>query len=651
MSRTMRLWLIVMVMLNIGFVYITSATSFARLLPLVALTLGSPWLARLNRFLLYRLLWNLAVLTVFALLVQHVTTHGPHLLLEDGLLLAILCQVHLLNNLRREQRTDLLFFNAFLIATVTSFICQDVAYCLMLIAFAPVSVMALQHRTLNEHAAPAISEWLPGVLRSAQIVVVTLLIFLFLPRNFNRPGLLGDRVLFSAGMFQIGFQDEIQLQSHGDVKVSDDVVLQARLLRGSPADVPTYWRGATLDVFDGSRWIPAPFSLGVQPWRTFGSAEWVRGRGPTRAVLDIRLQQGQSGRLFLPLEAVRLQLESTSTWNNVRPRSDLVFEHDVTPGNRHAGRYEVQIGNPLGRVERGASRSIYDLLLIHLQVLPDALPPQLLTLREEILQQLPPDAAPLEVARACRDRLAAEYRYVAPGGMGAASSLAGFLRSRGGHCEYFATTLALLLRLDAIPCRVVTGFRSAEWDAEQSVLTVRSRHAHAWVEVLDLESGWMTLDATPPAEETGPMEAATLWDRWSRMAETLWYEITGFNEGSRERFLGEMARMPGRVAAGVRERPVTSALMLACVAALGWCAHIRRRRRLPAAVLKYLRGVRSAGMRRRPPETPRQTLLRAAAELKESRELALLEATREHERARYSSARSEPALAPSTRRG
>jgi len=91
-----------------------------------------------------------------------------------------------------------------------------------------------------------------------------------------------------------------------------------------------------------------------------------------------------------------------------------------------------------------------------------------------------------------------------------------FVQPRG-HCEYFASALALMLRSVGIPSRVVIGFNGGEWNPWGKFYLVRELHAHAWVEAYlppdklpahlrdrDLEKwqygGWVTLDPTPGAE-------------------------------------------------------------------------------------------------------------------------------------------------------
>jgi transglutaminase-like putative cysteine protease len=76
-----------------------------------------------------------------------------------------------------------------------------------------------------------------------------------------------------------------------------------------------------------------------------------------------------------------------------------------------------------------------------------------------------------------------------------------FIKNRkAGHCQYFATALALMLRAAGIPSRVVTGFKGGVDSPELGVLEVQQRHAHAWVEA-HIDGAWVTLDATPASRD------------------------------------------------------------------------------------------------------------------------------------------------------
>ena len=70
--------------------------------------------------------------------------------------------------------------------------------------------------------------------------------------------------------------------------------------------------------------------------------------------------------------------------------------------------------------------------------------------------------------------------------------LANFLFERKqGHCEYFASSMAVMLRTLGIPSRVVNGFRTGEFNDLTSQYVVRASNAHSWVEAYFPGHGWV----------------------------------------------------------------------------------------------------------------------------------------------------------------
>ncbi|HEY8073259.1 MAG TPA: transglutaminase domain-containing protein, partial [Labilithrix sp.] len=109
-------------------------------------------------------------------------------------------------------------------------------------------------------------------------------------------------------------------------------------------------------------------------------------------------------------------------------------------------------------------------------------------------------AAPLAKARAIERRLRDGFAYdLRSPSRGAIDPLDDFLFvTRRGHCELFASALAVMLREVGVPARVVTGYVGGDWNAFGRFYAVRDRDAHAWVEAWT-GSAWTTLDATPTA--------------------------------------------------------------------------------------------------------------------------------------------------------
>ena len=71
-----------------------------------------------------------------------------------------------------------------------------------------------------------------------------------------------------------------------------------------------------------------------------------------------------------------------------------------------------------------------------------------------------------------------------------------FVRKRG-HCEYFASSMAIMLRTLGIPSRVVNGFRTSEFNDLTGNYVIRASSAHSWVEAYFPGYGWVSFDPTP----------------------------------------------------------------------------------------------------------------------------------------------------------
>ena len=126
--------------------------------------------------------------------------------------------------------------------------------------------------------------------------------------------------------------------------------------------------------------------------------------------------------------------------------------------------------------------------------------------------------SPYEKAIALRDHLRRNYKYVlyakkVPEGK---ESVDYFLFTlREGHCEYYASALAVLARSIGLPSRVATGFSPGNYNTLTRQFEVHEYHAHAWTQIYIEKIGWLTFDATPPQHvrsETRPAGFGTMRD-------------------------------------------------------------------------------------------------------------------------------------------
>lgn len=77
--------------------------------------------------------------------------------------------------------------------------------------------------------------------------------------------------------------------------------------------------------------------------------------------------------------------------------------------------------------------------------------------------------------------------------------------ARRGHCEYFSTALAVMLRSLGVPARNVTGFLGGRFNPYGRYYALSQGDAHSWVEAWLPGRGWVVLDPTPAGRDAvGP---------------------------------------------------------------------------------------------------------------------------------------------------
>ncbi len=180
-----------------------------------------------------------------------------------------------------------------------------------------------------------------------------------------------------------------------------------------------------------------------------------------------------------------------------------------------------------------------------------------------------------------------------------------FTKKRG-YCEYFASAAAILLRLQGVPTRYVTGFHVSDLNRSGDHYIVRDSHAHAWLEAFLPGRGWVEIDPTPADQYAAqhPPEA-----RWWGVA---WEAVRG-----------ELAAL----SAALRGGDLLGVLGAIALRLLDGATRLLRRPGLWASALLILVLWRWSVRRRQPTRRPSVQLDRGTALPAELREaLALLDA-------------------------
>ncbi len=450
-----------------------------------------------------------------------------------GLLLSLsLLKVATRSNARDYLQIYLLALALLLVAATYT---PSLSYLAISIVFLYLSILAfvLFENRQGYQRNPGAAFSLVGNLSFALVITASILllaipIFLAFPRG--SVGLLGTEKISVAG-----FSESVRLGKIGRVLDSQQVVMRVKLNRaiGSlPEDLK--WRGMALDHFDGSTWTQSQ-----------GSNQRISPDSEGRFLLSRTRRQKEH-----LLEQVFL----------VEPFSDVIF---ASPGviqisGLGSGRFRLwQDGNDGVSVQPKPGKPFRyfahsdlhsreekigeiwnwghqkSLLERYLQLPP--VDRRIRVLAREITHQ---DESSIEKALRVEKYLREHFEYTVenPSG-GSPDPLADFLfQTQAGHCEYFATAQAVILRTLAIPARVVNGFRRGEYNEWGSYFIVRASDAHSWVEAYFPGAGWLEFDPTPYAFPKDPQQVLRRFACLMDSVHVLWNEIVSFDRSKQAGF-------------------------------------------------------------------------------------------------------------------
>jgi len=272
-----------------------------------------------------------------------------------------------------------------------------------------------------------------------------------------------------------GFSDKVEPGTSATVGESRTIAFRAEMPRQAQQDL--YWRGTVFNRMDGHRWVR---DTAVPP-------EQLLYRG-VRIPQTIYPEPGPSRALF------SLDAPAVLTLFRARSAPDGVFEYPVPITRRLGYRAESVVSGVLPTA-RGINRAFY-------LRLPDHTPERVRRLADDIRRRGTDDARRLELLEQFFRN--GNYRYSMrdlPTGENAVEQF--LFEKKQGHCEFFASAFALLLRAAGVPARLVGGYLGGEYNELGGYYLVSDDMAHVWVEVYIDGRGWLRVDPSGLARNAG----------------------------------------------------------------------------------------------------------------------------------------------------
>ncbi len=274
-----------------------------------------------------------------------------------------------------------------------------------------------------------------------------------------------------------GFGDSVEPGRSQSIGESRVLAFRAEMPRQSQSQL--YWRGAVFSKPKGTSWE-----------RSAAPAEEVMY--PRRLVTQTIYPEPGSSRALLALDAPgRISLTRS------KRSPDGTYEW-LGPAGRRLTYSAGSVVTGILPTRGGIDRDFY-------LKLPEKLSPRIRELAGTIRSQAPSDAGRLEKLELFFRNGGFSYsRQGLPTGEHALELF--LFESRQGHCEFFASSFALLLRSAGVPSRVVGGYLGGEYNDLGGYYLVIEDMAHAWVEAYIEGKGWVRIDPSSFAANAG-----TVW--------------------------------------------------------------------------------------------------------------------------------------------
>jgi protein-glutamine gamma-glutamyltransferase len=312
-----------------------------------------------------------------------------------------------------------------------------------------------------------------------------------------------------------GFSDHVQLGQIGQIQQSNSVVMHIQIDGDTVGSHDLYWRGVTLGKFEDGRVWSNPREQFILPRQPDASFAIPRNNPVPRSYAAASLAHEKIVRYRVLMEPIGTQVFFLAPWAESLRGDYRMVAGDSGGGvynldSRHAiSRYDAtsNIASPSAADLRKAGRDYPPPVLDAYVPLP-ALDPRIQALALEITRSAGND---YDRARAIETYLRTHFGYTLQlPSFPARDPIANFLFVRKqGHCEYFASSMAVMLRLLGVPTRVVNGFHGDEFNDISGSYIIRAKNAHSWVEVYFPGYGWETFDPTPSSATSTPEG----WDR------------------------------------------------------------------------------------------------------------------------------------------
>ncbi len=455
-------------------------TTFPRI-ALVAGLLSGTWQDRRGNWPLKPWIQNIAIVPVFLYYTLQFSRANP---IEPVIsVLAIMLAVRLSGEKSVRHSLQIYALSMFCLASSSLFDLSPVflIYLGLLLFMVAVALVLLTFQ--NQDQAMTVSKpdlkriLFSGLLMPIMVVPLLLLFFPIMPRT----QLPLWHFLSPPSTRMTGYSDTVEPGSQSSIAESRTLAFRAEMSR--QAQTQPYWRGTVFNRTDGIKWTRSAQVPAENIEITAQTVSQVIYPEPSAVHTLIALDRPTSLSLY-----------------SVKRSPDGVYEMIGAAGSRL-----IYTANSLSSGTVAQRNSLNRLFYLQL---PEQLPARVKNLASEIVRAGKDDRAKVQFLESYFRN--GGYRYSTVDLATGNRALEQFLfEKKMGHCEFFASTFALLLRAAGVPCRLVGGYLGGEYSQLGGYYLVTDDKAHVWVEVYIEGSGWERIDPSGFASNAGDVWKAS----------------------------------------------------------------------------------------------------------------------------------------------
>jgi|WetSurMetagenome_2_1015567.scaffolds.fasta_scaffold01275_6 protein-glutamine gamma-glutamyltransferase len=464
------------------FTYAVSAIAFVSVVMHVGIVFSLPFICMFGaamyfdyhkRYTIYRMPLNIALLVFIGITFLRISLDDFAAPLVETLL--ILLAVKLIEEKKARDYLQIYMLSIFIL-TGSALLSLDIQFIFILLLLAlllPVGIVLITFHS-QQSGMMITNRDLRSILSRALFIAlvsipVTAMMFVILPRT-GFPML--NIIAKSTG--STGFSESVRLGDISGIQENNATIMRVETEKIDPAML--YWRGIVLDYFDGSSWKKA----GKTEMQT--SPRAFSGKKVSQVIY---LEPYENRYLFA------LDKPASVHYRRAFMSDDLTIS--VRKNIEKLVRYDVVSVLTDTLEEKAVDRKRY------------------LQMPERDFSRVKALVRELSAGKDRESAVQSILQYLKRGSFSYSlnnlpiteNPVGDFLFiHKYGNCEYFASSMAVMLRLDGIPARLVGGYLGGQYNDFGRYYLVTQNTAHVWVEVYIEGKGWLRMDPTPEGRDT-----------------------------------------------------------------------------------------------------------------------------------------------------